>query len=94
MPAPPGEARPAQPDAPVIDVPVSDELIWRDAPQDLQPPELPEAEAAAPGVDASQPDEQPVPVREDQIWSGPEAVEPDVQRIEPEPAAAQPEPAC
>lgn len=88
---PPSESHPAQTDTPVTDVPVSDELIWRDAPQALHPAESPEAEAAAPGGDASLPDEQPVPVREDQIWSGPEVVVPSVRRIESGQTAVQPE---
>jgi monofunctional glycosyltransferase len=89
---PPSEALPPQPDVLAIDATVPDEVIWRDPPQALQPAEPIEAEAAALGVAAPPPDEPPVPVREDQIWSVPEAVEPGVGRVEPEQSVAQPEP--
>jgi monofunctional biosynthetic peptidoglycan transglycosylase len=88
---PPSEARPS-PGAPQFGVSVADELVWHDPPQALHPAEPIEAEAAAPGVAAPPPDERPVPIHEDQIWSVPEAIEPGVGRVERAQTVAQLEP--
>jgi monofunctional glycosyltransferase len=91
LPPPPSQSAdpPAQSDGPVSAVSTPDELIWLDAPEALQPAETTEAEGTAHGIDTPPSGEQPVPIREDQIWSGPETVEP---RIEPEQTEAQPQP--
>jgi len=93
LPTPPSDSaeRSAQPDAPVTGVSASDELIWHGAPDALRPTEPPEAEAAAHVVDTP-PAEQPTLVREEQIWSGPQAIEPSVRWPEAAHTGTQPEP--
>ena len=91
---PPSESAdgPAKPDASLIDVSVSAEPIWHDASDALRPTEHPEIQAAGYGVDTSPPAAQPAPVREEQIWSGPQAIEPSARRPEAEPTDTQPGP--
>ena len=86
LPAPPSESvdNSAQPDAPVSEVSAFDERIWRDASEARDPATSPEAEAAAHVGDMRPPAQQPAPIREEQIWSGPQAAEPGLRWPAPE----------
>lgn len=85
LPPPPSESvdNSAQPDAPESEVSAFDERIWRDTAEAQQTAAPPFVDAAAQIIDTP-PDQQPASIREEQIWSGPQAVEPSLRWPEPE----------
>ncbi len=81
LPAPPSESvdNSAQADALESEVSALDERIWRDTPEAQQTAAALAVDAAAQIIDMPPPVQQPAPIREEQIWSGPQAIEPSLQ---------------
>ncbi len=94
LPAPPSESvdNSAQADAFVSEVSALDERIWRDTPEAQQTATALAVDAAAQIIDMPPPAQQPPPIREEQIWSGPQPIDPSLQWPEPEHTDAQREP--
>ena len=93
LPAPPRESVDnAQPNALVSEVSAFDEGIWRDTAEVQQTVPALAVDAATQIIDTPPPAQQPAPIREEQIWSVPQTVDPSLQWPEPERTDPQREP--
>ncbi len=84
-PPPPSESvdNSTQPDALASEVTAFDERIWRDTAEVQQTAIPPFVDAAAEIIDTP-PVQEPAPIPEEHIWSGPQAIDPSLRWPEPE----------